>query len=92
MHKIEMLDVRSDSDIPALKDMMGGKGGCMILVYADWCGHCHKYMPFFENELEQIPGRTVNMAKVHYDMQDKISKGFESKTTITVFESRIRER
>jgi thiol-disulfide isomerase/thioredoxin len=43
----------------------------LVLIYADWCGHCHKYLPTWA-ELEKTPGRTSNMARVHYDMQEKI--------------------
>ena len=66
------LDVRSDEDIPALEAMMGGNQTTFVLIYADWCGHCHRYMPTWD-ELQKIPGRTANMAKVHHDMQEKIS-------------------
>lgn len=64
------LDVRAESDIPNLNAMIGGNT-TFVLVYADWCGHCHHYMSTWE-ELEKIPGRKANMAKVHYDMQEKV--------------------
>ena len=43
----------------------------MVLIYADWCPHCHDYLPIWD-QFANLPGRTTNMAKVHYDMQEKI--------------------
>lgn len=65
------VDIRTDADVPKLTDMLKDGGITFVLVYADWCGHCHRYIPTW-SELEKTPGRTANMARVHYDMTDKI--------------------
>ncbi len=65
------VDVRSEADIPALNAMLGGGSTTFVLIWADYCGHCHRYMPTWD-ELQETPGRNANMAKVHYDMQEKI--------------------
>jgi thiol-disulfide isomerase/thioredoxin len=65
------MDVRSQSDISTINAMIGGNNVTFVLIYADWCGHCHRYLPTWD-ELEKTPGRKANMAKVHYDMQEKI--------------------
>ena len=43
----------------------------LVLIYADWCPHCHEYLPTWD-EFANLPGRNANMAKVHFDMQEKI--------------------
>jgi thiol-disulfide isomerase/thioredoxin len=52
-----MLDLRKPADVAALKD------GGLVLLWADWCPHCHDYMPTWER-LAATPGRTLAMARV----------------------------
>lgn len=65
------VDIRKDGDVEKLETMIKNGGVTFVLIYADWCGHCHRYLPMWA-DLEKTPGRTANMARVHYDMQEKI--------------------
>ena len=65
------LDVRSPEQASELEEMIKAGPLALILVYADWCGHCHKYMPTWK-KFEKTPGRTANIAKVHHDMLENV--------------------
>ena len=66
------INVRSKDDAKKLDAMFKNGNVTFVLIYADWCGHCHRYLPTWD-QLENTPGRTANMARVHYDMQENIS-------------------
>ena len=67
------LDVRSPSDIPALENILGKGPMAVVLVYADWCGHCDTFKKNVWNPMKSTKGRTMNMASVHYDQLDNTS-------------------
>jgi hypothetical protein len=66
------IDVRSKSDIPQFESMLK-VGPVLVLVYADWCGHCTRFKQNMWDEVANSDMKTMNTAAVHYDMVDKTS-------------------
>jgi hypothetical protein len=61
------IDVRRAEDIPMLNDILKKNKVVMVLVYADYCGHCHTYKDNVWNRLVADPNRKNGMASIHYD-------------------------
>ena len=75
-----LLDVREEKQIPELHQLILSSPTTYILIHADWCGHCHRYMPKFK-EIAKTPGRVANMAAVHHDMVEKVPELKNAKIT-----------
>ena len=74
MGKIKLpMDVRSSKDIPAFENMLSGGPMAVVLVYADWCGHCDTYKKNVWSPLKSTKGRSVNLASVHHDQLENTS-------------------
>jgi len=67
---VPYVDVRSPKDIPKFESMIS-MGPTLVLVYADWCGHCQRFKKNMWNEVANSENRNMNVAAVHYDMVDK---------------------
>jgi hypothetical protein len=57
----DYVDVRSLSDVRALKKMFRKYKIVVVLVYADWCGHCTRYK---EEVWNRLPAETKGNRKV----------------------------
>lgn len=64
---VDVLDVRSPNDVPAFEHMIQSGPITVVLVYADWCGHCVNYKKNVWKNLTAMGNRKVNLASVHYD-------------------------
>jgi thiol-disulfide isomerase/thioredoxin len=66
------VDIREDSQLKELEDRIKIGPVTLVLVYADWCGHCQRFKPMME-KLENVPGRTIQTARIRDDMFPKSS-------------------
>lgn len=61
------VDIRGESQLAELDKRINSGPLTLVLVYADWCGHCTEFKPMMK-QLEQTPGRTIQTARVRDDM------------------------
>ena len=71
--KIQVPNVRSKKDIPAFEKLLKKGPITLVLVYADWCGHCTRYKENVWSPLKSMKNRTANLASVHYDQLENTS-------------------
>lgn len=66
------VDVRSEDQLGELSKRIAAGPLTLVLVYADWCGHCTTFKPMME-KLETCPGRSIQTARIREDMFPKSS-------------------
>jgi thiol-disulfide isomerase/thioredoxin len=66
------VDIQNENQIDELEKRIQVGPITLVLVYADWCGHCQRFKPIME-KLENMPGRTVQTARIRDDMFPKSS-------------------
>lgn len=64
------IDVSTDADLEKLSALLKKHRVIVVLIHADWCGHCQTFKPLWE-DYKKIPGRTVPMASVNERMLSK---------------------
>jgi hypothetical protein len=65
--------VRKESQIPDLLKRIAAGPITIILVYADWCGHCHTYKPAFMKTIKHA-NNTTQVASLNETMVDSVNK------------------
>jgi thiol-disulfide isomerase/thioredoxin len=66
------VDIREDAQLDELQKRIAKGPLTLVLVYADWCGHCQRFKPMMD-ELEKFPNRSVQTARIRDDMFPKSS-------------------
>lgn len=72
------VDITSPSLLGALDKRVKSGPLTLVLVYADWCGHCNRFKPMMK-ELETLSNRSIQMARVRDDMYPKTALAVKNK-------------
>lgn len=70
------IDVRSPKDIPGFMKRVLAGPVTIILVYADWCGHCVEFMPKFKSMIRS-PERTTQVASIESSMEKQVKEALQ---------------
>lgn len=62
------VDVRARDSIPAFEKLLEKGPLTLVLVYADWCGACHRFKENTWNHVTKMNDRTMNISSVREDM------------------------
>ena len=66
------VDVRSPADVKDLERNIDNGPITIVLIYADWCGHCTRFKEEVWSKLLSKP-RRVNLASIHHDQLSNTS-------------------
>ncbi len=66
------LDVRSTKHLREFEKRIKKGPLTIVMVYADWCGHCHTMAPHFD-AASKSPGRSIQSVKVNEQMLDSVN-------------------
>lgn len=72
------VDITSPSMLGALDKRVKAGPLTLVLIYADWCGHCQRFKPMME-KLESLNNRSIQMARVRDDMYPKTALAAKNK-------------
>lgn len=74
---LKPLDVRSQSDISNFLQRITQGPHTIVMVYADWCGHCQTMKPIFD-KASYTPNRNCQVVKVKDDMLADVNSSLKS--------------
>ena len=77
------LDVRSNKQLKEFERRIKQGGITIVLVWASWCDHCHKFMPHFDAAAKS-PNRSVQVVKVEDTMLPAVNEALVSNVNKSV--------
>jgi thiol-disulfide isomerase/thioredoxin len=72
------VDITNPNMLGALDKRIKAGPLTLVLIYADWCGHCQRFKPMME-KLETLNNRSIQMARVRDDMYPKTALAAKNK-------------
>ena len=72
------IDVRSKGQIGELIKRISKGPLTIMLVYADWCGHCHHFMPHFDKAAKNS-NRSIQAVKVNETVMSAVNEAIKGK-------------
>ena len=70
------IDVRSKGQIGDLMKRISKGPVTIMLVYADWCGHCHHFMPHFDKAAKNS-NRSIQAVKVNETVMSEVNEALK---------------
>lgn len=70
------IDVRSKGQIGELMKRISKGPVTIMLVYADWCGHCHHFMPHFDKAAKNS-NRSIQAVKVNETVMSEVNEALK---------------
>lgn len=62
------MDVRSRKQVKGFEDLLSKGPLTLVLVYADWCGACHRFRENTWKQIQSLPNKSVNVTSVREDI------------------------
>lgn len=72
--KLDNMDVKSVSQVDKLVENIKNNVLTLLLVYADWCGHCKTFKSDIWDKLASLKGRKISMAQVNEKVLSQVKE------------------
>jgi thiol-disulfide isomerase/thioredoxin len=75
------IDVTKTADIPKLGDLLKKNKLTVVLIWANYCGHCHTFKDDIWSKLLSNKNRKAGLASIHYDQLENAPEPIPKKVS-----------